>query len=310
MEVVRGFLDAQVGLDLPAVSIGNFDGVHRGHQAAISSAVEDARGRGKDAVVCTFDPHTRAIVKPDTPPGLLQTLDQRLDAIAALDVDCALVIPFDEEAASVSREMFVERFLKGVLGLSALHVSDGFRFGSRGSGTVDFLRACASAAGFDLTVVPPVFDDGEPVSSTRIRQLIRAGDVASAKELLSRPFTLTGEVIAGEGRGSRIGVPTANLAVENGCLPAPGVYVTMARSEGLSYRSVCNVGYRPTFVDSNQVSAETHLIDFSGDLYGQRLDVELLDRLRGEVAFTAPETLAQQIADDIERANAYFDAGR
>ena len=306
MRVLRGFLDVQHEFDTPAVSIGNFDGVHRGHQAAIMSVVSDARARGCASVVCTFDPHTRALLKPNQPPSLMQTLEQRLEAIAAFGVDGIVVIPFSEQVATLSREDFVGEFLRDTLNLSALHVSSYFRFGRFGAGDVAYLQDLGSARGFDLTVVPEVLEDGRPISSSWVRQLIRDGEMEAAAGLLGRPVTLRGSVAQGGKRGREMGAPTANLLAENGLLPAPGVYVTRAILQGEGMPAVTNVGTRPTFGPGGATTVEAHLLDYRGDLYGQRLDLEFLRKLREEIEFSSASELAARIQQDIALARAYF----
>jgi len=307
MRLLRGFLDLDHDFDTPAVSIGNFDGVHLGHQAAIKSVISDARSRGCASVVCTFDPHTRALLKPDEPPSLMQTLDQRLEAISALGVDGIVVIPFNEQVASVSREDFVDDFLRGTLNLAALHVSSYFRFGRFGAGDVAYLRALGAARGFDLTVVPEVLENGLPISSSRVRQVIRDGDMEAAAGLLGRPLTLRGTVAQGGKRGREMGAPTANLLVENGLLPPLGVYVSRAFLNGEGFPAVTNVGTRPTFGPGGSISIEAHLLDYGGDLYGQRMDLEFLRKLREEIEFSSAAELAARIQQDIALARAYFD---
>jgi riboflavin kinase/FMN adenylyltransferase len=306
MRVLRGFLGLDHHFDTPVVSIGNFDGVHLGHQAAIESVIADARERGCASVVCTFDPHTRALLKPSEPPSLMQTLDQRLEEIGAVGVDGIVVIPFDEQVAAVSREDFVTGFLRGTLNLAALHVSSYFRFGRFGAGDVAYLRDLGAARGFDLAVVPEVLHDDRPISSSWARQLIREGDMEDAAGLLGRPLTLRGDVAQGGKRGREMGAPTANLLPENGLLPPAGVYVTRALVGGEGLPAVTNVGTRPTFGAGGATTVEAHLLDYNGDLYGHRIDLEFLRKLRDEIEFPGADELASQIRQDIALTRAYF----
>jgi len=306
MRVLRGFLDLDHDFDAPAVSIGNFDGVHLGHQAAIRSVICGARERGCASVVCTFDPHTRALLKPNEPPSLMQTLDQRLEEISALGVDGIVVIPFDEQVAAVSREDFVGDFLRGPLNLAALHVSRYFRFGRFGAGDVAYLQDLGAARGFDLTVVPEVLQNDRPISSSWVRQVIREGDMEAAAALLGRPLTLRGEVAQGGKRGREMGAPTANLLAENGLLPKSGVYVTRAFLQGEEFPAVTNVGTRPTFGSGGSITIEAHLLDYEGDLYGLRMDLEFLRKLREEIKFSGAVELAARIQQDIALARVYF----
>ena len=305
MKVLRGFVDIELGGAGTVVSIGNFDGVHVGHQAVIRSAVRAARGRDLVSVVCTFDPHTRVFLRPDAPPRLLETLQQRLGAIETLGVDVAVVIPFGKAVSRVSRGEFVTGFLGGALGAVELHVSQAFTFGAGGKGNVEYLQTVAAEHGFDVRVVAPVVSGGSPVSSTRVRDALADGRVADAAELLGRPFSLVGEVVAGAGRGRDLGAPTANLAVENTFLPGRGVYVTEARVAGVGHPAVTNVGVRPTFEDDGELTVETHLLDREMSLYGEPMELAFLKKLRDEMRFKSADALAAQIAVDVRQAVDY-----
>jgi len=311
MEVVRGFLDAQIDAPGSSVSIGNFDGMHIGHQAAIKSAVNGAQRAGVRSVVCTFDPHTRLVLTPHAPPRMLETLEQRLAGIERMGADVALVVPFSMEVAGLPREEFVSEFIRGTLDAATLHVSKAFTFGARGAGNVAYLREISESAGFTLQIVPQVFSGGRPVSSTRIRDAVVEGRLDAAAKLLGRPFALDGEVVRGEGRGRTLDAPTANLAYETACVPARGVYVAEARLGSETYRAVVNVGVRPTFGHDGEVSVEAHLLDAGVDLYGRRMELAFLHKLRDEIAFESAEALMAQIRDDVEGATRYFaDADR
>ena len=242
MNVLRGFEDVRLDAAETVVAIGNFDGLHLGHQAAIRSAVSAARRRGVPSVVCTFDPHTRVFLRPEAPPRLLETLEQRIRGIERLEADIALVIPFDDSVAGLPREEFVRRFLRGSLRAVELHVSKAFTFGAGGKGNVEYLRGVAAQEGFELVVVEQVLAAGRPVSSTRIRDAIAAGEVEEAAEMLGRPFTVTGEVIEGAGRGRDLQARTANLGFDGRFLPAQGVYVTEVRLPDGRHPAVTNIG--------------------------------------------------------------------
>lgn len=306
MRVLRGFGGIDAGAVDAAVSIGNFDGVHRGHQAVIRSAVAAAGDIGGTSVVCTFDPHTRVFLHPQHPPRLLESLEQRIEAIGELGVDVLVVIPFDRRVARTPRETFLEDFLIGSIGARQLHVSKDFTFGAGGLGNVAYLQRMAPEHGFTVTVVPAVLAGGDPISSSRIRDAIAAGRLEEASELLGRPFALSGVVVAGEGRGVGLSAPTANLDVGDRFLPPRGVYVSEARVDGDSFAAVTNVGVRPTFDDGDDVTVETHLLEGNADLYGKRISVAFLKRLRDERRFEDADALAAQIRADVEAANRYF----
>ena len=305
MKVLQGFTDVDLQGAGSVVSIGNFDGVHIGHQAVIGSAVQSGLEKGLMSVVCTFDPHTRAFLQPDAPPRLLETFDQRLQAIAALGVDIVVVIPFSEVVAESSRDNFINEFLVGSLGTQELHVSEGFTFGAGGAGNVEYLKKVASRHGFSVRVVGPVIVGSRAVSSTRVRDAVAEGRVSDATQLLGRPFAIVGEVVAGMGRGRSLNAPTANLKLENGFVPGDGVYVTEARLAGRGYKAVSNVGTRPTFGLNGELTVETHLLDCEIELCGERLELAFLERLRDEIKFESPDALATQIAEDVRQASNY-----
>jgi riboflavin kinase/FMN adenylyltransferase len=270
------------------------------------AALSAAHHRGVEAVVCTFYPHTTVVLRPDTAPPMLQTLEQRLAAIAGLGVDLTVVIPFDRDIAATGHRSFVDEFLCSQLHVGSLHVSKGFSFGRDKTGSTAYLEKRASECGFRVERVPPLLIDGQPVSSTRIRDLLAAGDIAKANELLGRPYAVVGTVVEGAGRGRGLRVPTANLEVRNGCLPARGVYVTEARLPDGPHSAVTNVGRRPTFGGSDALVVETHLLDGGGDLYGDEIEVAFLERVREERRFDSPEQLRAQIVRDIEAARLHF----
>jgi len=306
MQELRGFADVALDVRGSVVSIGNFDGVHRGHQAVIGSAVAAAAKAGLASVVCTFDPHTRVFLHPDNPPRLLETLRQRVQAIERLGVDIALVIPFRRDVAERPRAEFVRRFLVDSLRTAELHVSKDFTFGAGGRGNVEYLRGVAAQHGFELHVVPAVMANGRPISSTRIRDELEAGRVEEAATLLGRPFTLSGNVVSGAGRGRSLAAPTANLELTDRFVPARGVYVTHVQANSERHGAVTNVGVRPTFSDGEDLTVETHILDREISLYGERIELAFLKRLRDEVRFDGPQALAEQIRCDVEEAARYF----
>ena len=305
MKVLHGFTDVDLQGVGSVVSIGNFDGVHIGHQAVIGSAVQSAMKRGLMSVVCTFDPHTRVFLQPDSPPRLLETFDQRLRAIEALGVDIVVVIPFSKLVAEFPRANFINEFLGVALGTTELHVSEGFTFGAGGAGDVEYLKRVAPQNGFKLRVVGSVMAGSRVVSSTCVRDAVAEGRVSDAAEFLGRPFALVGEVVAGMGRGRGLNAPTANLKLENTFVPGHGVYVTEARLDGVSYRAVSNVGTRPTFGPEGELTVETHLLDCEIELCGKQLELAFLEKLRDEIRFESPDALATQIAEDVRRASNY-----
>ena len=267
------------------VAIGTFDGVHLGHRGVID---------GNDTVL-TFDPHPLSVLAPEKAPPLVMPHSIQRDVIGGLGVEELVVIPFDRDFSLRSAEEFVERVLVGQLGATSVSVGENFHFGRDAVGSPDFLR---SRTEFETRVVPLIEVDGEPVSSTRIRELVRGGDVAGAAKLLGGPFILKGPVVHGEKRGRELGYPTANIVPREGFVaPANGVYAGWANE----HPAAINVGVRPTFQSALGLLVEPYLLDFEGDLYGQELKVAFAERLRGEQKFDSVDALKEQMAADVER---------
>jgi riboflavin kinase/FMN adenylyltransferase len=288
-----------------AVTVGNFDGLHLGHQKILKSVREHARTSGQRAAVITFDPHPMRVLRPDRAPLMIQTLSQRLAGFEQMGLDAALVLRFDRALSLVSPEEFIERILVGGLRAGAILVGANFRFGHRGAGDVRLLGQFGKRGGFDVEIVPPVEVGGQIVSSTAIRGTVAGGDVAAAIPLLGRPFSLTGEIRAGAGRGRAILFPTLNMAPEQELLPKLGVYATESVVGGKLYSSATNVGTRPTFNGAG-VTVESHLFGFSDDVSGGAMEVRFHARIRDERKFSGPDELRAQIARDIEAARKFF----
>jgi riboflavin kinase/FMN adenylyltransferase len=289
------------------LAIGNFDGIHLGHQAILRATVERANSLNAVATALTFDPSPRKVLRPETAPPLLSTSAQRMEWFNALGIEAVVVLPFTLDLARLSPTEFVEQILVRDLRVKAVLVGENFRFGHKQAGDVKQLSELGAKHGFDVVVVPPVVYRGEVVSSTIIRREIAAGDVSHAARLLGRPFVLTGEVVSGTGTGRRFTFPTLNLVAEQELLPARGVYVTRTCLDGetRSRRSVTNIGMRPTF-NGSSLSVETHLLDTQLAATPKRLEVRFWKRLREEKKFSGPEELRAQIASDIARANKFF----
>jgi riboflavin kinase/FMN adenylyltransferase len=289
------------------VTIGNFDGVHLGHQKILAGVVDRARAENATPAVLTFFPHPSRVLRPSQAPPLLMTLEQRLAAIAAAGIEAALVVQFDAQLAKVTPEDFAKRFVVDTLRARAVMVGGNFRFGHRQAGDVKLLGELGRRSGFEEHIVPPVEIDGVIVSSSAVRQALAEGKVEEAAPLLGRPFALAGEIRPGTGQGRKLVVPTLNLATEQECLPKLGVYVTETVVEGMRYRSATNVGVRPTF-DGARVSVESHLFDFSNNLTAGPMEVRFLKRLRDERKFAGPAELREQVLKDIAQAKEYFAA--
>ncbi len=284
------------------VALGNFDGFHKGHQAVVGRAVSRARAEGRPALVATFDPHPARFFKPDLPPFRLTTLDQRERLFAAAGADAMLVFHFDAELASVTAADFVADHLASRIGAAGVVTGEDFTFGKGRGGDVDVLKLLGQAQRISVDAVAPVADGEEPVSSSRIREALQAGDCATATRLLTRPFAIEGIVEHGDKRGRELGFPTANLSLGAYLRPRFGIYAVRGHLPGgVTVDGVANLGVRPMF-DPPKELLEPWFFDFNGDLYGQTVEVELIAHLRDEAAFDGLDALKAQIARDAEDA--------
>ncbi|MDW8326563.1 MAG: bifunctional riboflavin kinase/FAD synthetase [Anaerolineales bacterium] len=296
---------SELSLTSPAVvTIGAFDGVHRGHQALIGGLTAHARATGRVAVAITFSPHPSVFLRGRRPSFYLTTPEEKAGLLAALGVDVLVTHRFDAAFAAITAAEYVEQLVRHAR-MVELWCGADFALGHNREGNVAYLQAAGERLGFTVRVQTPVVLDGEIISSTRIRQCLRDGAVEQAARLLGRPFRLSGRVVEGARRGRTIGIPTANLAVaEEHAIPAVGVYVCRAdtpQAGGLP--AVTNVGYRPTFNSTEpKLTVETHLLDFTGDLYGTTVSLDFIARLRSEMKFAGVEALIGQIKRDIETA--------
>jgi riboflavin kinase/FMN adenylyltransferase len=284
------------------VALGNFDGFHKGHQAVVGRAVARARAEGRPALVATFDPHPMRFFRPDSPWFRLTTMDQRARLIEAAGVDAMFVFHFDQEFAALAPERFVTDWLVGRLGAAGVVTGEDFTFGRSRGGNVALLASLGAAHGLSAETVAPVREDGEIVSSSRIRDALRAGDPETAARLLTRPFAIEGEVEHGDKRGRAIGYPTANLGLDRYLRPRFGIYaVRAALSDGRTLEGAANLGIRPTFEPPKEL-LEPYFFDFSGDLYGQTIEVALISFLRPEARFDTIEALQAQMTLDCDEA--------
>ena len=291
----------------PVLALGNFDGLHRGHVKILERVKRRAAERTATSVVMTFDPHPPRVVRPDKAPPLLMTKAQRLEALEHAGVQGAAVVRFTPELSRWDPETFVRRVLVDWLRVAEVWVGANFLFGRERMGTFTMLRSLGARYGFRAEKIDPVRYKEFVVSSTRIRRLVSEGRVDEAGALLGRQYSIDGVVVEGAHRGSALGFPTANLQTDNELIPPNGVYATTATLDGVIHRSVTNVGLRPTFQDVAAPVVETHLLAFNRPLYGERLRLGFVQRIRDERAFDGPEALRAQIHADVERARALFD---
>lgn len=305
MKIYNGIESYPEGSSPVIATIGNYDGVHLGHRAILDSMARSAKKKNLTSLVITFHPHPLSVVAPDRKPRLLQTRGQSLESFEAAGMDAVLILRFDDALAFLSGEAFFSEFLTGPVRLDEIHVGDNFRFGRGRHGDVELLTRIGEECGFRVVGVPGVRTGDLVISSSTIRGAVEEGSVELARKMLGRPFALVGEVVEGAGRGRTLQFPTANLEVENEMIPRRGVYVTEAVVLATRHGSVTNVGVRPTYGGESLV-VETHILDLDADLYGERLELRFLARLRDEMRFPAPEALADQIARDRAAAVAYF----
>ena len=282
------------------LTIGFFDGVHLGHQQIIRQTIADAHQHNAIALVITFDRHPNTVVAPDRVPPLIYSLPQKLGAIESLGADTLLLIHFDEKFSGQTGENFI-RSLAGDLGkIQSLCVGADFVFGHKRGGNVSLLKKLGGELGFTVHGLAAVSLDRQIVSSTRIREAIRSGNLDAASQMLGRPYAISGRVLEGDRIGQQLGFPTANLNVSGLMLPPNGVYAGLAKVEKKFQRVALNIGFRPTVVSAApQLRVEAHLLDFSGDLYGQELEIKIGNRLRGEKKFNSAAELREQIKRDI-----------
>ncbi len=302
MRVIRHLTRVGAPLERVVLTLGNFDGVHLGHQAIVRRAVVEARGIGGQVVALTFHPHPVAVLAPERKPPMIQSLHDRLACLRDLGADVVVLQRFTRRFAAFEPDAFVEDFLRRSLDLRHVVVGYNVNFGRNRAGSVATLRQLGARHGFAVDAVGPVAAGDATVSSSAVRALIASGDVAGARTLLGRPVALRGRVVHGEHRGRTLGFPTANLHRSPGLvLPADGVYAVRVARDGVRHSGVLNIGVRPTFGTLAR-TVEVHLLDGGGDLYGQWLVLEVVERLRGEQRFDGPEALRRAIAGDVARA--------
>jgi len=287
----------------PFVTIGNFDGVHLGHQILFSEVVNRAYSQQGTSVVITFNPHPLKVVRPEIGIKLISTYEQKVELIELANIDVLIVLPFTREFANTPAEKFVDEVLIGTIGVRELIVGYDYAFGRGRQGDIAFLKEQGRQKGFPVTVVEPFYVDDMLASSTKIRELVSQGRMRDVKKLLGRYYQIRGEVKMGKKRGGPLlGFPTANLYIdEEDLCPKHGVYVTQVIYDGKCYGGVLNIGYNPTF-EGQHISAETHIFDFNQDIYGKPIKINLLRFLRDEQKFSGPEQLASQIALDVQEA--------
>lgn len=308
MELIRA---RSTATDMPeggVVTVGNFDGVHLGHQRLVQGVVERARELGCESVVLTFEPHPERVLRPRAELRLLCTPGQRAQLLARLGVDVLVEVPFDRGVAEIPALVFARDFFLERLRPVEIHLGEEFRYGRDRAGDVRLLSVLAGEFGCSVRPVEPVTHGGEAISSTRVRREVARGNVETAGELLGRPVLVDGTVYSGERMGRRLGFPTINIGLENELAPAHGVYVTAVHipSFGQTFPSVTNIGVRPTVYENYAVTVESHILDFTGSVYQEPVRLFFLRRLREERLFRSSMELVTQIHRDVEAAREYF----
>ena len=293
----------------PVATIGNFDGLHLGHRAIIARVLQRGRESGRATLLITFDPHPLRILAPDRAPLMITTRRQKLALLEQTGLEFVLVLPFTVELASVTAEEFVAGHLAGGLGVREVYVGANFNFGHGRAGNTDLLMRLCADLGILAEIVGEVRCLGSPISSSRIRRAVLAGEVELARELLGRPYAIEGTVVHGDSRGAALGFPTANLAAHNELIPQDGVYVTEVLVDGRPLPAVTNIGGRPTF-EGSSYAIESHVLDGAGDFYDRAMEVRFHARLRKELRFASAQALVEQVRRDVERARAFFRNGR
>lgn len=293
-------LPEKVVAEQSIIVLGNFDGVHRGHQSLISLAVEKAKQQGLKSIALTFEPHPMKFLRPEKFPGLILTNNKKKQKINALGIDKAIFLPFDKNLASMAPEKFVELVLSR-LNPYAIIIGFNYSYGYQGRGSAETLIKAGRKMGFSVEVLPPQKEGNELISSSAIRYALNKGDLEEARRLLGFWPILEGKVICGDRRGRTLGFPTANLDIdEDILLPPLGAYATRAILDHNVYLSVMNIGCKPTFGDENRLGVEVHLLDFEGDLYGKELELHMIKHLRPELKFANAQELVKQINADID----------
>ncbi len=303
MEVIRGFEKLPSSSGDSILAIGNFDGIHLGHQKILHLLKENSKKHALPALVLTFSPHPEKILGGKI-VKMIQTLDQRLREIEKFGIEAVLVVPFDEKFSGLSGQDFIQQIVINNLKAKEVIVGENFRFGKNRQGDISLLRQSASRFNFKVHSIPPVVKNGIVVSSSLIRNSLQEGKIEIANDLLGRQYEIEGSVIKGRARGKALGFPTANIETENEIIP-PGVFISTAWIDSKSFPSLTNVGNRPTFHQKETI-IESFIINLNRNLYGEKIRVNFIKKIRDEMKFKTPDDLSQQIKKDLEKAKDYF----
>jgi riboflavin kinase/FMN adenylyltransferase len=303
MQVLNGFEKFSSFSNDSILAIGNFDGIHLGHQKILQLLEEKAKNNALPSLVLTFSPHPEKILGEKI-VKMIQTLDQRVREIEKFGIEAVLVVPFDEKFSSFSGQDFIQKIVVNTLKAKEVIVGENFRFGKNREGDISLLQQSASRLDFRVYSIPPVVKDGLVVSSSLIRSSLQEGKIETANDLLGRLYEIEGSVVKGKSRGKELGFPTANIATENEIIP-PGVFITTSWIDSKSFPSLTNVGNRPTFHQKETI-IESYIINLNKNLYGEKIRVNFIKKIREEMKFKTPDDLSQQIKNDLEKAKDYF----
>ena len=306
MKIIHSFPETPIsgikkGLTYPVITIGNFDGVHLGHQVIMRSVVKEAEIKGGTGIVVTFEPHPSRLLAPNRPLRLLTSFDERMRLIEGLGIDMVICAKFDEKFAHLSPYEFSANILHGEIGAKEIYVGEDFAFGYKRSGKIEDLKRFGREFGFKVDTIPPVILDGERVSSSRIRGLIGDGRVGESARLLGRYYSIEGLVVTGKNRGKDLGYPTANVRPPDEMIPKDGVYAAKVTIDATSMDGITYIGNQPTF-GINEKMVEVHIFNCDKNLYGKRLTITFIEHIRDDVTFESRDLLIRQIKDDIRRA--------
>ncbi len=294
-----------------ALTIGNFDGIHLGHQAMLVRIKDIAQQFDMHACVMTFEPHPREFFSPDQAPVRLSSLREKMKYLIKTGIDCIHICHFNYDFAKISPEHFITRILNQELSVRWILVGDDFRFGARRAGDLSLLQSLSTANNFTIEVMPSIMVDGQRVSSTAVRQALACGDLSQAEKLLGRPYSISGRVVDGDKLGKQLGYPTANIQLKHNCPPLSGIFAVRVygatdSSSATSLPGVASLGVRPTTHQNGKPVLEVHLFDFNNEIYGRHLQVDFMHKLRNEVKFADINTLIRQIEKDIAQAKDFF----
>ncbi|MEE8076391.1 MAG: bifunctional riboflavin kinase/FAD synthetase [Candidatus Binatia bacterium] len=305
MEILRHIENRRLSIPKPSLSMGNFDGIHLGHQALLRRLVQDARDSGGRSVVLTFEPHPLKILTPERAPRMILTHKDKLALLRSVGVDVVVIQEFNMAFANLEAKEFIQRYFIDALRVHKIFVGKKFRFGKARRGCVDDLTRWGAESGFEVCVVDQVADQGRRISSTGIRELIEMGEVHSVRSVLGRYHFITGRVVRGHQRGRVLGFPTANVFNQTEVLPSDGIYATFLRADGHQWPSVTNIGHNPTFGEGPR-TIESYILDFEGDLYNQPVQLHFVKKIREEKKFSSVDLLVEQMKNDVLCAQEVF----